>query len=134
MGKRADNCRGGGKGKACALMNVPRGKMSDYMMHLKIKIGYTSLKTQYLEEQEIEFPKLGGFECEINEMVDENDDDIDGAAAREQYLADKCTKYSETIFSLEKQLMNLKNTAEKGEKQLSDNNLLKEQLTQRGKA
>ena len=50
--------------------------MSDYMMHLKIKIGYTSLKTQYLEEQEIEFPKLGGFECEINEMVDENDNDF----------------------------------------------------------
>ena len=106
-------------------MNVPRGKMSDYMMHLKIKIGYTSLKTQYLEEQEMEFPKLGGFECVINEMVDENDDDLEETAV----LADKCTKYSETIFSLEKQLMDLKNTAEKGEKQLSDNNLLKEQLT-----
>ena len=66
--KRADNCKGGGKGKACDLMNVPRGKMSDYMQHLKIKIGYTSLKLQYQEQQSREFPKLGGFSQVMNSM------------------------------------------------------------------
>ena len=59
--RRADNCRGGGKGKACALLNVPRGKLAAYMQHLRTKIGYTSLKIQYQEKQQKEYPKLGGF-------------------------------------------------------------------------
>ena len=59
--KRADNCRGGGKGKACVLLNEPRGKMAAYMQHLKTKIGYTSLKIQFQEMQQREYPKLGGF-------------------------------------------------------------------------
>ena len=41
-------------------MNTPRAKMSDYINRLKIKTGYTSLKTQYLEMQSWHFPRPGG--------------------------------------------------------------------------
>ena len=33
---RRGNCPGGGNGKACSIMNTPRGKIADYMKYLKI--------------------------------------------------------------------------------------------------
>ena len=50
-------CPGGGNGKACESLKTERAKMSDYMSYLKEKLGYISLKMQYLEMQ---FPVLGG--------------------------------------------------------------------------
>ena len=58
--KRADSCPGQGNGKACETMKTSRGKIGDYMKHLKIKHGYQSLKMQFLEEQERAFPSLDG--------------------------------------------------------------------------
>ena len=53
-------CPASGNGKLCREMNTPRAKMSDYINSLKIKTGYTSLKTQYLEMQSWHFPRPGG--------------------------------------------------------------------------
>ena len=55
--RRATLCPGGGNGKACESLKTERAKMSDYMSYLKEKLGYISLKMQYLEMQ---FPVLGG--------------------------------------------------------------------------
>ena len=54
------SCPASGNGKLCREMNTPRAKMSDYINRLKIKTGYTSLKTQYLEMQARLFPSPGG--------------------------------------------------------------------------
>ena len=53
-------CPASGNGKLCREMNTPRAKMSEYINRLKIKTGYTSLKTQYLEMQARLFPSPGG--------------------------------------------------------------------------
>ena len=58
--RRMDNCPALAKGKACAELKTPRGKIADYMKHLKTKHGYTSLKMRYLEQQERSFPSLDG--------------------------------------------------------------------------
>ena len=49
-------CRAQGNGKACEMLNTPRAKMTDYMADLKRKVGYESLKSQYLRQ----FPSLQG--------------------------------------------------------------------------
>ena len=54
--RRATLCPGGGNGKSCETLKTERAKMSDYMSYLKEKVGYTSLKMQFLEMQ---FPALG---------------------------------------------------------------------------
>ena len=41
-------CRAQGNGKDCEMLKSPRAKMTDYMTELKKKVGYESLKAQYL--------------------------------------------------------------------------------------
>ena len=75
--RRANLCPGGGNGKACESLNTARGKMSDYMSYLKEKVGYTSLKMQFLEMQ---FPPLRGaskHEGGFGHMEDPLDNDND---------------------------------------------------------
>ena len=43
-------CKGVGNGFACAKAGVPRAKMSAYMLALKTKTGYESLKNKYMRQ------------------------------------------------------------------------------------
>ena len=59
--RRADQgCPGQGNGKACEGLKTPRAYMSVYMKSLKVKAGYMTLKAQYLEQEQRNFPALGG--------------------------------------------------------------------------
>ena len=55
---RRGNCPGGGNGKACQLLNTPRGMIAEYMKYLKCSHNYISLKMKYKIKQEQEFPAL----------------------------------------------------------------------------
>ena len=44
---KRNNCPGGGNGKACQLLNTPRGRIAEYMLYLKTSHSYLSLKMQY---------------------------------------------------------------------------------------
>ena len=54
-------CPAMGNGKACERAGTRRAKMNEYMEDLKKKIGYTSLKIKYAENQARMFPSLLGF-------------------------------------------------------------------------
>ena len=71
-------CQGAGNGKVCWELKTPRAKLANYIQHLKIKLGYTSLKTRYLENLAKHFPSLNRAENLENQIEDklENDDDI----------------------------------------------------------
>ena len=64
-------CPSKGNGKACALLKTPRGKMKDYMTYLKTKLGYESLKSQYLSA----FPSLRSEAVNNMEETPHNEDD-----------------------------------------------------------
>ena len=66
-------CPGQGNGKACEQLGTTRGKMFLYMQSLRLKIGYTSLKTLYMEDQARNFPSLKGTDQQVNEMNEEED-------------------------------------------------------------
>ena len=74
--KRANLCPGGGNGRACESLKTERGKMSDYMLYLKEKHGYVSLKMQYLQTQ---FPPLVGSKGLEDDFghIEESDVNID---------------------------------------------------------
>ena len=113
--RRADSCPGAGMGKICVEKQTPKGMISDYMKHLKLHHNYTSLKMKFQQE---EYPllsaprKLGdgfGHMVENDTAEDEidlpnNDQNIDLAQSNAR------------IVELESQL--------------SDQNLLKQQLTE----
>ena len=101
--RRANFCPGGGNGKACESLKTERGKMGDYMKYLKEKVGYTSLKLQYLQTQ---FPALSGSK-----------DDEDGFRHMEDGADD--TETSEERIDVQHE--NLK-------KQVSDLNVIQQQL------
>ena len=59
-------------------MKHPRAKMSTYMNSLKIKVFYSSLKTQYMEQQAKMCPSLSlGANSTHNNMEDERMDGAD---------------------------------------------------------
>ena len=71
------NCPGGGNGKACQLLNTPRGQIADYMKYLKGSHNYISLKMRYKLKQEQEFPALSKRKVEddgFGHMVEEDTD------------------------------------------------------------
>ena len=81
---RRGNCPGGGNGKACYSMNTPRGKIADYMKYLKISHNYLSLKMQFKQKQELDFPALGKKITEddgFGHMVEEECLELDEVAA-----------------------------------------------------
>ena len=55
-------------------MKTPRAKMSSYMNGLKISVGYSSLKSQYLAAQARQNPALGGLAQDIDALDMENDE------------------------------------------------------------
>ena len=56
---KRSNCPAGGNGKACQLLNTPRGKIAEYMQYLKTSHNYLSLKMKFKQRMEQEFPALG---------------------------------------------------------------------------
>ena len=59
-------------------MKHPRAKMSTYMNSLKIKVFYSSLKTQYLEQQARMFPSLNqGTDSNLTNTEEERMDGAD---------------------------------------------------------
>ena len=83
---RRGNCPGGGNGKACQLLNTPRGKIADYMKYLKHSHNYTSLKMKYKMKLEQEFPALTKKAVEddgFGHMVEEEtNDQVEATAVR----------------------------------------------------
>ena len=111
--RRADSCPGGGVGKICEKKGTAKGLISDYMKHLKLHHNYTSLKMKYQQE---EYPMLSGarkiddgfghmVENEVEEIVHAGSEQGDELAQKDARIADL-------------------------ESQLSDQNLLRQQLTE----
>ena len=79
------NCPGGGNGKACQMLNTPRGKIAEYMKYLKNSHNYLSLKMKHKMKQEQEFPALGrrnveddGFGHMVEKETEVSDDHLEG--------------------------------------------------------
>ena len=69
-------------GKACQLLNTPKGKIGEYMKYLKTSHEYLSLKMKYKQKKDQDFPALGqrkveddGFGHMIEEDVEDPDQD-----------------------------------------------------------
>ena len=71
---QSSNCPANGNGKLCTEMKTPRAKMSAYMNSLKISVGYSSLKAQYLAAQVRKNPTWGGQAQDIDALDLENDE------------------------------------------------------------
>ena len=71
---QSSHCPANGNGKLCTEMKTPRAKMSSYMNGLKISVGYSSLKSQYLAAQARQNPALGGLAQDIDALDVENDE------------------------------------------------------------
>lgn len=73
----SEDCLGQGQGKICKELGTRMKRMSEYMHELKIKTGYESLKSQYMQK----YPALGSNNKNNNEHMDndastENSDEI----------------------------------------------------------
>ena len=66
-------CPAQGNGKLCIEMKTPRAKMIQYMNSLKIKVGYSSMKTKFLELHARNFPSLQGSD-NITANMEESED------------------------------------------------------------
>ena len=71
---QSSSCPANGNGKLCTEMKTPRAKMSSYMNSLKISVGYSSLKAQYLAAQLRKNPTWGGQAQDIDVLDLENDE------------------------------------------------------------
>ena len=60
-------------GRACEQLGTPRGKMYLYMQSLRVKLGYTSLKTLYLEDEAKNFPSLNGADKVSSDMNEDEE-------------------------------------------------------------
>ena len=78
-------CSAGGNGKACRLLNKPRGKMHEYMQSLRVGVGYVSLKTIYKEYMAKNFPSLNGFDADSSNNIEEPDETCDS----DSFVADE---------------------------------------------
>ena len=125
--ENAPICPASGNGKLCREMNIPRARMSDYTLRLKIKVGYISLKTQYLEMQSGLFPRLGGgtvpsYSNEMDKMdalqtdlvpinpIEERDMKISGLQESLTLSAASIEEKDSAIADLKKQLDNALST------------------------
>ena len=114
--RRKDSCPGGGMGRLCEKKGTDKGMIADYMKHLKLHHNYSSLKMKYQQEEYplLTLPKnLGdGFghmieKDEEDEIVLDNTED-----ANNSQLDAKNLRIAEL------------------EAQISDQNLLKQKLTE----
>ena len=105
-------CQGKGNGKACQAMGSARTTMSTYMEYIKIKHGYSSLKSKYYEQ----FPNLGGAGnfglSDMSEITDE-----DGEIVPMNPIVEK-----------DRQIADLKKALEECKREVLEVNVIKESL------
>lgn len=110
----SEGCPAKGNGKACDQLNTPRSKMSEYMMELKRKVGYESLKSQYLRQ----YPSLNSDPiCDMDELPKDEEDaeslyptnPVEARDAKICELEEKVAKMSESTETNEKLKANLQN-------------------------
>ena len=111
----SEGCPAKGNGRACDELKTPRTKMSDYMMELKKKTGYESLKSQYLKQ----FPSLNSdpFGNMDDTSKEEEDPDsliptnpVEARDAKICELENKVAKMSESLDAYAKIKANFQNT------------------------
>jgi hypothetical protein len=97
-------------------MKTPRAKMTQYMNSLKVKVGYSSLKTKFLESNAINFPSLSGSKT-LSPSMDDDSEEVEGL-----FPSNPIEEKDKEIEKLKKELTNLA-------KEATENNCLKEALT-----
>jgi hypothetical protein len=112
----ASGCPAQGNGKLCFEMKTPRAKMTQYMNSLKIKVGYSSLKTKFLESNAMNFPSLSGSKT-LSPSMDDDSEEVDGL-----FPSNPIEEKDKEIEKLKKELTHLA-------KEATENNCLKESLT-----
>ena len=112
--KGNSGCPAQGNGKICTEMKTPRAKMNNYMNSLKIKVLYSSLKTQYMEQQARNFPSLLGSDTVSSNMEEE----FDGEEAI--FPMNPIESKDKEIASLQKQLCDLKTCVSETDKLKED--------------
>ena len=114
--KGSSGCPALGNGRLCVEMKTPRGKMNIYMNSLKVKVGYSSLKTKYMEMQARHFPSLQGTDSLIPTMEEDPESNI------EIFPTNPVEEKDKEIHELKKELDEAKTT-------VSEINNLKETVT-----
>ena len=103
--KGSNGCPAQGNGRICTEMKTPRAKMSNYMNSLKIQVFYSSLKTQFYEQQARSFPSLNETES-LSSNMEALMDGFDAIIP-----LDPCEIKDREIASLHKELNVLKDRA-----------------------
>ena len=95
---QSEGCLGHGQGKVCKELGTKMTRMADYMSEVRTKIGYESLKTQYLKK----YPVLGNQSGKSvlappNEEIDEHEENSD------VFDESELSKMKEKVISMEKE-------------------------------
>ena len=100
----AEGCLGQGQGKICKELGSSMTRMSDYMLELKNKIGYESLKSQYMQKYPALGPNVRSNFTSPSDQQMENDDSTQSS--------DEVDSLNEKIDILEKEATETKKNLE----------------------
>ena len=103
----AGGCPGQGQGRVCKELGTPRTKMADYMISVKRKIGYESLKSEFTNR----FPSLGRKSHPTSAMEEKDDDDNEDSDNSE--VSKKTTEVVELEHKLEEKSAEFDEAVEK---------------------
>ena len=111
----SEGCPAKGNGRACDELKTPRTKMSDYMMELKKKTGYESLKSQYLKQYpSLNSDPIGNMDDTSKEEEDPDSlfptNPVEARDAKICELENKVAKMSESLDAYAKIKANFQNT------------------------
>ena len=121
---QANGCPGGGNGKLCHSLGTERAKMSVYMESLRLQDKYIPLKTRYNEQQARAFPVLGK-KVEVGDNQNINNMDVNDVEAE---IEGEVLPVS-PVEERDAQIENLKKELEILQKEVQENNNLKETVT-----
>ena len=109
-----EGCPGQGQGKACKELGTRMMRMVDYMLSIKEKTGYESLKAEYARR----FPTLGKGSLQPNSMMEEEnkDDDENNEEIFSVTPGNPVVRKNAEIASLEKTLKEKEEQAEEERK------------------
>ena len=114
-------CQAGGNGKACKLLETPRGKMLSYMQNLRTEVGYVSLKNKYLEHMAANFPSLPGFDSETPNQMDDSEELV--------YTNLSTDEKDQQISVLQKQVLDLQTKEKENTELKTDLSKVKDDLS-----
>ena len=116
----SEGCPGQGQGRVCKALGTDLRRMIDYMLEIKQKTGYESLKSAYIRKFP-SLPKCTSVDLRMEENKDENEDDADQQSSEfenlEKKLRDTKTEYDQKLSHAKRhtELTNNRiNTATKG--------------------